>query len=101
MIPSSFFKVPSHGQEERADDSIMSNIQARRVATVWRSELTGPSRYWTDPDLAKASRADHSAACGMGSDERYTKRVTSLALAMLLMCENQRQSGSAGTTLFL
>ena len=74
---------------------------ARRVATVWRSGLTGPSRYWTDPDLAKASRAGHSAACGMGSDERYTKRVTSLALAMLLMCENQRQSGSAGTTLFL
>ena len=40
-----------------------------------------------DP-AAKASRASHSAACGMGSNQRHRKRVTSLALAMLLICEN-------------
>ena len=40
-----------------------------------------------DP-AAKASRACHSAACGMGSNQRHRKRVTSLALAMLLICEN-------------
>jgi hypothetical protein len=34
LIPSSFFKVPSHGQEERADDSI-------RLGRKWLGRLGG------------------------------------------------------------
>lgn len=66
-------------REEEADRTIMWNIKAR---------ATWPEGFANK--LYLASRAGHSAACGLGSNQRHRKRVTSLALAMLLICENSQ-----------
>lgn len=66
-------------REEEADRMIMSNIKAQ---STWPEGFANK--------LYLASRASHSAACGMGSNQRHRKRVTSLALAMLLICEHSQ-----------